>query len=86
MSAPSPLVFQDVRWDADAGRDDVRDLAVEHLDADEVMLVVNETGDVNKVTTAVGTQRHWATRMITRTLDAGTPARWVACRRTHPAT
>jgi len=127
------------KWDADAVRDDVRDLAVEHLGTAEAMLVVDETGDVKKGQASVGTQRQYtgtagrienaqvgvfltytttvghtlidreiylprswttdpercraagvpeptafatkpqlATRMITRALDAGLPAGWVA--------
>jgi SRSO17 transposase len=126
-------------WDADTVRDDVRDLAVEHLGGTEAMLVVDETGDVKKGTDSVGVQRQYtgtagrienaqvgvfltyptvtghtlidreiylprswtddpdrctaagipadttfatkpalATRMITRALDAGVPAEWVA--------
>jgi SRSO17 transposase len=125
--------------DADDVRDDVRDLALEHLGQDEAMLVIDETGDVKKGDATVGTQRQYtgtagrienaqvgvfvtytttrghtlidreiylprswtedpdrcaaagipadttfatkprlATRMITRALDAGLPAGWVA--------
>jgi SRSO17 transposase len=127
------------RWDAEAVRDDVRELATEHLGELEAMLVVDETGDLKKGTATVGVQRQYtgtagrienaqvgvfltyttavghtlvdreiylprawtddpdrcaaagipadttfatkpalATRMITRALDAGVPAGWVA--------
>ena len=46
-------------WDADTVRDDVRDLAVEHLGGTEAMLVVDETGDVKKGTDSVGVQRQY---------------------------
>src|ERR1700681_2636033 len=46
-------------WDADEVRDDVRDVAVEHLGDTEPMLVVDETGDVKKGTCTVGTQRQY---------------------------
>jgi SRSO17 transposase len=126
-------------WDADALRDDVRELAVAHLGEAEAMLVIDETGDLKKGDESVGTQRQYtgtagrienaqvgvfltyttalghtlidreiylprswtddldrcaaagipadttfatkpalATRMITRALDAGVPAGWVA--------
>jgi SRSO17 transposase len=47
------------RWDAEVVRDDVRDLAVEHLGDSEAMLVVDETGDLKKGTHSVGTQRQY---------------------------
>jgi SRSO17 transposase len=46
-------------WDADTVRDDVRDLAVEHLGGTEAMLVVDETGDVKKGTDSVGVRRQY---------------------------
>jgi SRSO17 transposase len=46
-------------WDADEVRDDVRDVAVEHLGDTDAMLVVDETGDVKKGTCTVGTQRQY---------------------------
>ncbi len=45
------------KWDADAVRDDVSGYVVEHLHDDRVVLVVEETGDVNKGTITVGVQR-----------------------------
>jgi SRSO17 transposase len=46
-------------WDADAMRDDVRDVAVEYLGDREAMLVVDETGDVKKGACSVGVQRQY---------------------------
>jgi SRSO17 transposase len=46
-------------WDADEVRDDVRDIAVEHLGGREAMLVVDETGDLKKGTSTVGVQRQY---------------------------
>ncbi len=46
-------------WDADAVRDDIRALAVEHLGAAEAVLVVDETGDVKKGVRTVGVQRQY---------------------------
>lgn len=46
-------------WDADAVRNDVRDVAVERLGAAEAMLVVDETGDLKKGTCSVGVQRQY---------------------------
>jgi SRSO17 transposase len=47
-------------WDADAVRDDVRDLVVEHLADPDAVLVVDETGDVKKGTRTVGVQRQYS--------------------------
>lgn len=47
------------RWDADAVRDDVCDYVVEHLQDDQAVLVVDETGDVKKGTGTVGVQRQY---------------------------
>src|SRR3954451_3527829 len=46
-------------WDADAVRDDVRAIAVEHLGAQDAILVVDETGDVKKGVRTVGVQRQY---------------------------
>lgn len=46
-------------WDADAVRDDVRTIAMEHLGADEALLVVDETGDLKKGGHTVGVQRQY---------------------------
>ena len=44
-------------WDADAVRDDVRALLIEHLGDPDAVLVVDETGDLNKGAPTVGVQR-----------------------------
>ncbi len=46
-----------MRWDAEAVRDDLRSYVVEHLGAPEAVLVLDETGFVNKGTKSVGVQR-----------------------------
>jgi SRSO17 transposase len=46
-------------WDADEVRDDVRDVAVEHLGATDAMLVVDETGDIKKGTCSAGVRRQY---------------------------
>lgn len=46
-------------WDADAVRDDVRDYVVEHLADEAAVLVVDETGDVEKGRHTVGVQRQY---------------------------
>jgi SRSO17 transposase len=40
--------------DADGVRDDIRDFVVEHLGNQDAVLVVDETGDLNKGTASVG--------------------------------
>ncbi|MFJ3221730.1 IS701 family transposase, partial [Kitasatospora sp. NPDC086801] len=47
------------KWDADAIRDDLRDYVVEHLQDDQAVLVVDETGDVKKGVHTVGVQRQY---------------------------
>ncbi len=47
------------KWDADQARDEVGDYVVEHLQDDEAVLVVDETGDVKKGTDTVGVQRQY---------------------------
>ncbi|TJZ94574.1 IS701 family transposase [Actinacidiphila oryziradicis] len=47
------------KWDADQVRDDVRAYVVEHLQDDQAVLVVDETGDVKKGTDTVGVQRQY---------------------------
>lgn len=46
-------------WDADAVRDDLRDLAVERLGDKQAMLALDETGDLKKGTCTVGVQRQY---------------------------
>src|SRR5690606_9979004 len=47
------------KWDADAVRDDLRDFVVDHLGTGDVVLVVDETGDLKKGTHTVGVQRQY---------------------------
>lgn len=47
-------------WDAAAVRDDLRAYVVEHLGADEAVLVVDETGFLKKGTKSVGVQRQYS--------------------------
>jgi SRSO17 transposase len=46
-------------WDADAVRDDVRALLVEHLGDPEAVLVIDETGDLKKGSHTAGVQRQY---------------------------
>jgi SRSO17 transposase len=46
-------------WDADAVRDDVRALLVDHLGDPGAVLVVDETGDLKKGSHTVGVQRQY---------------------------
>ena len=46
-------------WDADAVRDDVRDVAVQHLGCRQAVLVLDETGDLKKGSHTVGVQRQY---------------------------
>lgn len=46
-------------WDEDAVRDDLRGYVVDHLGDPGAVLVVDETGDLKKGTTTVGTQRQY---------------------------
>ena len=47
------------KWDADAMRDDVRALAVEHLGDTEAMHVIDEAGDLKKGQHTLGVQRQY---------------------------
>ncbi|MGL5865230.1 MAG: IS701 family transposase, partial [Dermatophilaceae bacterium] len=50
------------RWDADAARDDLRGYVVDRLapaDADQAVLVLDETGDLKKGVKTVGVQRQY---------------------------
>ncbi|MGH3847322.1 MAG: IS701 family transposase [Pseudonocardiaceae bacterium] len=47
------------KWDADAVRDDLRSYVVEQLDDEDVVLVVDETGDLKKGAATVGVQRQY---------------------------
>jgi SRSO17 transposase len=46
-------------WDADAVRDDVRALLVEHLGDQAAVLVIDETGDLKKGSHTAGVQRQY---------------------------
>jgi SRSO17 transposase len=47
------------RWDADALRDVVRDYVVEHLAADEAVLVIDETGFLKQGRSSCGVSRQY---------------------------
>lgn len=47
-------------WDHDGVRDDLRDYVVDHLGDADVVLVVDETGDLKKGTHTVGVQRQYS--------------------------
>ncbi len=47
-------------WDADAVRDDLQAYVIEHLAADDAVLVVNETGFLKKGTQSVGVKRQYS--------------------------
>jgi len=46
-------------WDTNGVRDDLRDYVVDHLGDPRAVLVVDETGDVKKGSSTVGTQRQY---------------------------
>jgi SRSO17 transposase len=46
-------------WDTDGVRDDLRDYVIDHLGDPGAVLVVDETGDVKKGSSTVGTQRQY---------------------------
>lgn len=53
------LLSTRARRDADAVRDDLCGFVIEHLQDDEAVLVVDETGDLKKGTTTVGVWRQY---------------------------
>jgi SRSO17 transposase len=61
LSDPQPMqrLLREAVWDADAVRDDVRDLVVEHLGTSEAVLVVDETGFLKKGECSVAVQRQY---------------------------
>ncbi|MEU4656834.1 IS701 family transposase [Streptomyces sp. NPDC023723] len=61
-STPDSLqhVLARAKWDADSVRDDLRGFVVDDLGTDDVVLVVDETGDLKKGTHTVGVQRQYA--------------------------
>ena len=48
------------RWDADLVRDDLRSYVIEHLDGEDGVLVVDETGFLKKGSKSVGVQRQYS--------------------------
>jgi SRSO17 transposase len=58
---PDPMqrLLRTACWDAEAVRDDVRDLVVEHLGHPDAVLVPDQTGDLKKGVHTVGTQRQY---------------------------
>ncbi|WP_079058188.1 IS701 family transposase [Streptomyces cellostaticus] len=60
-SRPGPMqrLLRSSRWDADAVRDDVRAYVLEHLGADDGVLIVDETGFLKKGTASAGVQRQY---------------------------
>jgi SRSO17 transposase len=52
-------LLAEVRWDADAVRDDLQDYVMEHLGDAGAVLVVDETGDLKKGIATAGAQRQY---------------------------
>lgn len=52
-------LLERAKWDADAVRDDLRQYVVDHLGAEQAVLIVDETGDVKKGQATVGVQRQY---------------------------
>jgi SRSO17 transposase len=76
----SPDAFQHLlsraRWDHDGVRDDLREFVTERLGTENSVLVIDETGDVKKGTSTVGTQRQYtgtAGARISITVSDGFP-------------
>jgi SRSO17 transposase len=61
LADPQPMqrLLREAAWDADAVRDDVRDLVVEHLGTPSAVLVVDETGFLKKGEHSVAVQRQY---------------------------
>jgi SRSO17 transposase len=53
-------LLNDHRWDAEAVRDDLRAYMVEHLAAEDGVLIVDETGFVKKGIKSAGVQRQYS--------------------------
>jgi SRSO17 transposase len=49
-----------VHWDANAVRDDLRGYVIEHLGDDQAVLVLDETGFLNKGNKSCGVQRQYS--------------------------
>jgi SRSO17 transposase len=62
-------------WDADAVRDDVRALLVEHLGDQAAVLVIDETGDLKKGSHTAGVQRQ-DTAPPARSTTPRSPSTW----------
>ncbi len=58
---PGPMqrLLRSTRWDADAVRDNVQAYVLEHLGADDGVLIVDETGFLKKGTGSAGVQRQY---------------------------
>ncbi|MFF4686295.1 IS701 family transposase [Streptomyces sp. NPDC001307] len=58
---PGPMqrLLRSARWDSDALRDDVRAYVMEHLGADDGVLIVDETGFLKKGRSSAGVQRQY---------------------------
>ncbi|GAA0317992.1 IS701 family transposase [Streptomyces polychromogenes] len=58
---PGPMqrLLRSTRWDADAVRDDIRTYVLEHLGAEDGVLIVDETGFLKKGTASAGVQRQY---------------------------
>jgi len=61
LADPQPMqrLLREAVWDADAVRDDVRDLIVEHLGTPAAVLVVDETGFLKKGEHSLAVQRQY---------------------------
>lgn len=51
--------LRSTRWDADVVREDIRAYVLEHLGADDGVLVVDETGFLKKGTASASVQRQY---------------------------
>ncbi|GHE27302.1 hypothetical protein GCM10018781_79870 [Kitasatospora indigofera] len=58
---PGPMqrLLRSTRWDVDAVRDDIRAYVLEHLGADDGVLIVDETGFLKKGIASAGVQRQY---------------------------
>ncbi|MFJ1890510.1 IS701 family transposase [Streptomyces sp. NPDC088170] len=58
---PGPMqrLLRTASWDADAVRDDIRAYVLEHLGADDGVLIVDDTGFLKKGITSAGVQRQY---------------------------
>lgn len=61
LARPGPMqrMLRYARWEADAVRDDIRAYVVEHLGIDGGVLIVDETGFVEKGRASAGVQRQY---------------------------